>query len=185
MDDSRIVELYWERNEDAITATGEKYGKYCHKVAFNILANDEDSNECVNDTYLAAWNSMPTNRPTLLGAYLASIIRNLALDLYRKNHAKRRGEGQVDVALDELTEVIGNSSTQDAVESKLLAEAINSFLASEKVESRVIFVRRYFYMDSLDTIGERMGISEGKIKSSLFRTRARLREYLVKEGYMA
>lgn len=183
MEDSKIVDLYWERNESAIALTGEKYGNYLMKIAQNVLINEEDTDECVNDTYLSAWNSMPTNRPTLLGAYLSSITRNLALDKYRHSHAKRRGEGQVDIALDELLEVAGNKSTEDEVEGRMLASAINGFLGQLNKETRVIFVRRYFYLDSIEDIGKLLKISEGKVKTTLFRTRKKLGEYLEKEGY--
>lgn len=183
MEDSKIVDLYWERNERAIALTGEKYGNYLMKIARNVLINEEDTDECVNDTYLSAWNSMPTNRPTLLGAYLSSITRNLALDKYRHSHAKRRGEGQVDIALDELLEVAGNKSTEDEVEGRMLASAINGFLGQLNKETRVIFVRRYFYLDSIEDIGKLLKISEGKVKTTLFRTRKKLGEYLEKEGY--
>lgn len=183
MEDSRIVELYWARNEEALTVTAGKYGNYCHKIAYNILFSEEDSQECVNDTYLSAWNSMPTARPTLLGAFLASITRNLALDKYRHDHAKRRGDGTVEIALDELLEVAGGGSTEEEVDKNLLVSALNEFLKELNKETRVIFVKRYFYLDTIEAIGKELGLTEGKVKTTLFRTRQKLKDYLGKEGF--
>lgn len=183
MEDSQIVDLYWNRDESAISVTATKYGAYCRKIAMNILYNIEDSEECVNDTYLAAWDSMPENRPALLGSFLASITRNLSLDKYRRSHSKKRGEGQIDVVFDELLEVAAGSSVEDEAEAKRLSEAMNRFVVSLKDESRFIFVRRYFYADSLENIAKVLEITEPKVKSNLFRTRNKLREFLTGEGF--
>lgn len=183
MQDHEIVALYWDRNEDAIGQTNTKYGAYCRKIAMNIVANHEDSEECVNDTYLSAWNSMPTQRPSLLAPFLAAIIRNHALDLYRKNHSQKRGAGEVPLALDELIEVAGNSTTEETVDLKLLSAHINGFLAELEETNRKIFVRRYFYVDPLSDIAKAYGMSESGVKSQLFRLRQKLKDYLGKEGY--
>lgn len=183
MEDSKIVDLYWERNEAALSETAAKYGNYCHKIAMNVLNSEDDSDECVNDTYLAAWNSMPESRPTLLGSFLAAIVRNLSLDKYRKNHSQKRGDGQMPLVLDELLEVAGQSNTESEVDSMLLSESINNFLKSLNEETRFIFLRRYFFADSLEEIASTLKISEGKIKTVLFRTRNKLKDYLMKEGY--
>ncbi len=183
MQDSQIVDLYWARSEDAITQTNIRYGSYCRKVAMNIVANREDSEECVNDTYMSAWNSMPQERPRLLAPFLAAICRNHALDLYRKNHSKKRGEGEVPVALDELSEVASSSLTEDQVDLSILTSCINDFLAGLEPSSRKVFVRRYFYADPLSDIASAYGMSESGVKSLLFRQRGKLKEFLEKEGY--
>ena len=177
MQDREIVELYWARSENAINETNVKYGRYCRKIAMNIVANDEDSEECVSDTYLSAWNSMPTERPDLLAPYLAAIVRNHALTVYRKAHSKKRGAGQTALALDELFEV-ADSSTMS-----LLSGHINSFLGSLDQNERIAFVRRYFYVDPLSAIADGLSMSESGVKSLLFRLRGRLKSYLLKEGY--
>lgn len=183
MQDNEIVDLYWARSENAIAQTNVKYGSYCRKIAMNIVANNEDSEECVNDTYMSAWNSMPEERPNLLAPFLAAITRNHALDLYRKSHSQKRGAGEVPLALDELLEVAGSSSTEDQVDLSLLTGHINSFLAGLETDNRKIFVRRYFYVDPLADIAAALGMSESGVKSQLFRTRQKLKEFLEKEGY--
>ncbi|MCR5651775.1 MAG: sigma-70 family RNA polymerase sigma factor [Lachnospiraceae bacterium] len=183
MQDKEIVDLYWARSEEAVSETDKAYGRYCRKIAFNIVANDEDTEECVNDTWLSAWNSMPEERPDLLGPYLAAIVRNHALTLYRKIHSKKRGAGQTALALDELLEVAGSSSTEDMVDMSLLSGHINSFLAGLDKNDRIIFVRRYFYVDPLSSIADAMEMSESAVKSLLFRLRQKMKTYLLKEGY--
>lgn len=183
MQDHEIVDLYWARNQDAITQTDVKYGSYCRKIAMNIVMNAEDSEECINDTYLSAWDTMPTERPQLLGSYLATIIRNHALTLYRKTHSQKRGAGQTALALDELLEVAGSSSTEDEVDTSLLSENINRFLSELDTKDRIVFVRRYFYIDPLSDIADRLSMSESAIKSLLFRLREKLKAHLMQEGY--
>ena len=183
MHDHEIVSLYWARSENAISETRIKYGRYCHKIAMNIVANTEDSEECVNDTYYSAWNSMPEERPDLLAPYLAAITRNHAISLYRKSHSQKRGAGNTELALDELVEVAGGSSTEDEVDHKLLSQHINGFLESLDKNARIIFVRRYFYVDSLADIAGHMNMSESAVKSLLFRLRQKLKDDLIKKGY--
>ncbi|MCR5594327.1 MAG: sigma-70 family RNA polymerase sigma factor [Lachnospiraceae bacterium] len=183
MQDYEIVDLYWARSENAITQTNVKYGSYCRKIAMNIVADNEDSEECINDTYLSAWNSMPEERPDMLAPYLAAIIRNHALTLYRKKHSQKRGAGQTALALDELFEVAGNSSTEDIVDMSLLSSHINGFLSGLKADDRIVFVRRYFYVDSLADIAAELSMSESAVKSLLFRLRQKLKDHLVQEGY--
>lgn len=183
MQDHEIVALYWERSENAITETNSKYGAYCRKIARNIVSTEEDSEECINDTYLSAWNSMPEERPSLLGPYLAAIVRNHALTLYRKLHSIKRGSGQTALALDELTEVAGTSSTEDIVDLNLLSGHINGFLAGLSTNDRIVFVRRYFYVDSLSEIADELSMSESAVKSLLFRLRQKLKNCLMQEGY--
>lgn len=181
--DHEIVDLYWARNENAIKETNVKYGGYCRTIAMNIVANAEDSEECINDTYLSAWNTMPEERPQMLAPYLAAIVRNHALTLYRKAHSIKRGAGQTALALDELCEVADSSSTEEMADMSLLSEHINKFLAGLGSNDRIIFVRRYFYVDALSDIAEKLSMSESAVKSQLFRTRQKLKSYLIQEGY--
>ncbi len=181
--DSQIVDLYWARSENAISETNIAYGRYCRKIAMNIVANEEDSEECVSDTYYSAWNSMPEDRPQMLAPYLGAITRNHAITIYRKTHSQKRGAGNTALALDELTEVAGSSSTEEAVDLKLLSEHINGFLGSLSKNDRIVFVKRYFYVEPLSDIASSLSISESAVKSLLFRLRGKLREFLTKEGY--
>ncbi|MCR5108316.1 MAG: sigma-70 family RNA polymerase sigma factor [Lachnospiraceae bacterium] len=181
--DNEIVDLYWARNESAITQTNLKYGSYCRKIAMNIVADIEDTEECINDTYLSAWNTMPTERPSLLAPFLASIIRNHSITLYRKKHSIKRGAGQTALVLDELFEVASSSTTEDMVDMSLLSGHINGFLSGLSADDRIIFVRRYFYVDSLKDIADRFTMSEPAVKSLLFRLRQKLKNHLLKEGY--
>lgn len=183
MEDTDIIDLYWQRDEQAITHTQQKYGNYCTKIANNILYDREDSLECVNDTWLKAWNAMPDERPNLLQAFLGAITRNLSLDRYRKNHASKRGNGETEMIFDEIRDCLTTEGPEKHLESDLLTEHINSFLKKMEKESRIIFVRRYWYMDPVKEIANRYRISESKVKSSLLRSRKKLSAYLVKEGY--
>lgn len=183
MQDNEIVDLYWARNEDAISQTDKKYGSYCRKIAMNIVQSTEDSEECVNDTYMSAWDSMPEERPNLLAPFLAAITRNHALDIYRKAHSQKRGAGEVPLALDELTDVAGSSSTEAEADLSILTQHINSFLESLEPAGRKVFVRRYFYVDSLADIANAYSMSESGVKSLLFRQRQKLKEFLEREGY--
>ena len=182
MDDKRIVELYWERSQAAIAHTQEKYGKYCHTIAYNILYSNEDAEECVNDTYLRAWSVMPPHRPDNLSGFLGRITRNLALDKYDRRRAAKRN-ANVELAYEELSECIpdsaGTLSESDAV---ILKDAINGFLESLPKNTRIIFMRRYWYLCSISEIAKGMSMSESNVKVSLMRTRRLFREYLEKEG---
>ncbi len=186
MEDSRIVELYWDRNEQAIAETEAKYGHYCLQISMNILDNHQDAEECVNDTYLRAWGAMPTERPTRLGAFLAKICRNLSLDRYKANHAAKREQSLFVVSLDELNECIpsGGFQTETDVEeeSRHIGRCLTAFLHRQRPEVREVFICRYFYAESVDAIAHRFGMTESKVKSMLHRTRAKLRKYLESEG---
>ncbi len=183
MEDEKIIDLYWDRDQSAIVKTEEKYGSYCHRIAWNILYNKEDSEECVNDTWMRAWNSMPTERPNILSAFLGAITRNLSLDRYRRQHAKKRGEGEVAFVFDELQDCLTIDGPEQQIDANLLVDALNHFLEKMEKENRIIFVRRYWYMDSIEAIAKRFSISESKVKSSLFRSRNKLRDYLQQEGF--
>ncbi len=183
MEDSAIVDLYWERSERAIDETDRKYGRYCGAIAFNILKNREDSDECVSDTYLKAWYAMPQERPTLLGAFLGKITRNLSLNKWRASRAQKRGGGEPAVLLEELEECAGTGTMpHEELDERETARMIDRFLQTLDRESRLFFVRRYFYADSIAYIANRFGASESKVKSNLMRTRTKLRRFLEKEG---
>lgn len=183
MNDSEIIELYFARDESAVAQTDLKYGKYCRYIAFNILHNDEDSEECVNDAYLRAWNSIPPKKPENIKTYIGKITRNLSLNKFGKLSSQKRGSGQVPMILDELSECIpGNESTENAVESTVITEIINRFLDGLPTETRKIFVRRYWYMSSVKEIANDYGFTQGKVTVTLFRTREKLKKALEKEG---
>ena len=184
MEDFEIVELYWDRNEDAIYYTDQKYNRYCNSIAYNILFNAEDSRECVNDTWLKAWDSMPPNRPENLATYLGKITRNLALNLYEKLTAMKRGGKQLDVPLEELSEVIGEeSNVSKYIDQKVLSDCINRFLKTLDKDTRKAFVRRSWYLDSVKDVARMFSLKENNVKVMLFRTREKLREFLIREGY--
>lgn len=185
MEDARIVDLYWQRDETAIKVTDEKYGKYLTKIAYNILSDREDSKECVNDTYFKAWDSMPPNKPDYLSLYLGKITRCLSIDKLRKRTSAKRNAGQYNLSLSELDECLsGGNVTEDAVDKKLLAAAIGKYLLTVSADARNSFIHRYYYMDSIKDIASYFLMSESKVKTLLFRTRLGLKEYLEKEGYM-
>lgn len=183
MDDHRIIKLYMERSEQAISETAQKYGRYCHYIAFNILHNDSDSEECVNDTYLRTWNSIPPKQPNRLQTFLGKITRNLALNRYEKQSAEKRGGGQVPIILDELGECIPSEAcTENIVDELVVKDVLNSFLDELPIEIRKIFVRRYWYMDSIKDIALEYGLSESNVSVTLFRTREKLKGLFEKEG---
>ena len=184
MKDQEIVSLYWNRNEDAIHQTQMKYGAYLSKVSYNILADFEDSKECVNDTYLAAWNSMPENRPNNLATYLGKITRQISIDVFRKRHREKRYASEYAVSLDELGDSFTNGVTpEQELDAKLLDEAINRFVSALPEMTQRAFVGRYYFFDSIKEIATYCGLTEGKVKVLLFRTRQKLKVYLNKEGF--
>ena len=184
MEDSMIVQLYWDRDETAVSHTERKYGNYLMKIANNILADWEDSVESVNDTYMAAWNSMPPQRPAVLSAYLGKLTRRISIDLFRKRTSQKRGGGEYALSLQELGECVsGGADPEKAVESKILAQAIAAFLESQPEQVRQVFIGRYYYMDPVKEIAGYCRISESKVKILLYRARQALREYLQKEGF--
>ena len=184
MEDDEILNLYWERVERAIEETEKKYGNYCFYVAMRILCSPEDSNEIVNDTMLAAWNSIPPHRPEILRTYLGKISRNLSLKRFRNLHAKKRGEGELPIALEEISESVSDGKEIiERLEAKELAEIIADFLRGEKSVDRQIFLYRYFYFESIENISKRSGYRKSRIKSILFRMRKRLGKRLAEEGY--
>ena len=184
MKDTEIVDLYWERNEVAIQQTQQKYGAYLSKVAFNILSDFEDSKECVNDTYLKAWNSMPPHKPSVLSTYLGKITRELSIDMFRKKNSTKRYASEYASSLDELCDSFSDGSTpEQSFDAKLLDDAINRFLRTLPDDARNTFIGRYYFFDSLKAVARYCGMSEAKVKSMLYRTRQSLKAYLVKEGF--
>ena len=183
MDDTQIVELYWARKESAIEETAAKYGSYCRSIAGNILNNPDDAEECVNDTWLDAWNSMPPHRPSVLSTFLGKLTRRISIDKWRHVNAKKRGDGQLPLILSELEDCISDgTSIEEETERKLLAEVIAAFVKSLPETEQKVFLCRYWYMDSVGSIATRFRFSESKVKSMLSRTREKLRVRLEKEG---
>ena len=184
MQDETIVELYWQRDESAIEATAKKYEGYLLKIAYNVLADTEDSKESVNDTYLAAWNSMPPHRPACLSAFLAKLTRRISIDIYRRKNRMKRKAGEYALSLYELSGVRAHEPhPQQSLDEKLLTEALNRFMETLGTEARAAFMGRYYFFDPLKEIARYMGVSEGKVKTLLHRTRLSLKEYLKKEGF--
>lgn len=182
MDDKRIVDLYWERNEDAIKETSLKYGRLCTYIANNILSNNEDSEECVNDTYLAVWNIIPKQRPNKFSVFISRITRNLALKKYEYISAAKRNPSAV-TSLEELGDCVsGKDSIESEIEKKHIQITINKFLWQQIEEKRNVFIRRYWYFDSIDSICQATGFSQSKVKSMLYEMRKKLRKYLESEG---
>ena len=181
--DERIIELYWLRNEAAITETSEKYGGYCRSIAYNILHDTEDAKECENDTYLDAWNNMPPNKPSVLSAFLGKITRRISIDLWRKKHAEKRGGGEMDLVLDELEDCIADKSDVEAViDQQETARIISEFLDGLSVTERSVFLRRYWYAMSVKDIARGLRLCESHVSVILHRTRRRFKEHLTKEG---
>ena len=183
MEDAQIVTLYWDRDERAIGETDKKYGKYLHTIAYNILADREDSQESVNDTYLAAWDSMPPHKPAVLSTYLGKITRRISIDCFRKRNAQKRGS-EYALSLEELGECVGQNTTEESVNVQALADAIGKYLETVSQEARRVFIGRYYYLDPVKEIARYCHITESKAKMLLLRTRQGLWEHLQKEGFV-
>ena len=182
MEDSKIVELFYERSEQAIIELSRKYDRLCKKIAKNILGNSLDAEECVNDAYLGVWNTIPPQNPNPLITYVCKIVRNTAVKKYHNNTAIKRN-AHYDVSLDELENCFCELNTaEDEYSLKLLSEEIDKFLDTLDKENRVIFIRRYWYADSVADIAKRLGYTEGKVKTVLFRMRKKLGEYIAGQG---
>lgn len=183
MEDRQIVDLYWQRSERAIDETARKYGRYCFAIAHNILGDSADAEETVNDTYLGAWNSMPTHRPALLSAYLGKLTRRYALKRREYFNAAKRGGGETALALEELSGCIPSSdSVQGRLEQAELSASIDRFVMSLPIPQRRVFLCRYWYLDSVSDIAVRFGYSQSKVKSMLHRSRKGLKKHLEREG---
>ena len=184
MDDKSIVDLYFSRNQDAITQTDKKYGRYCYSVAYNILTNKEDAEESVSDTYMTAWGAIPPHRPSVLSTFLGKITRHIAIDRWRGRSASKRGGGEVPLALEELKDcVAGMQNVEMDYERKEIVKAYVKFLDVLPITERRVFLCRYWYVESIETIADKFGFSQSKVKTMLHRTRAKLRKQLAEEGY--
>ena len=182
MEDGQIIDLYWNRDQRAIQETDGKYGKLLHGIAWNLLHSREDAEECVNDTYLRAWEAIPPTRPGAFRTWLGHITRNLSLDRWKRLRAEKRGGG-AELLLGELEECLPAPAGPEGIaEERELAAALSGFLQGLTREGRAIFLRRYWYGQSVAEVAAALGCGEGKVKSSLFRSRKALREYLEKEG---
>lgn len=184
MEDQGIIALFFDRSEQAIEETDKKYGGYCYSIAYNILSNREDSEESVSDTYLAAWNTIPPRRPNFLNAFLAKMTRRISIDRWRKLSAKKRGGGEIILALDELEECVDTHNVETELAKKELTRVLNAFLSSLQETERNVFLCRYWYLDSIQTISEVSGFSQSKVTSMLHRMRGKLRKTLSEEGYV-
>ena len=185
MDDKAILDLYWSRSEKAISETDDKYGAYCFTIANNILNNREDSEESVNDTYMAAWNSMPPKRPAILSAFLGKMTRYISLDHWKKRSRLKRGGGEMDLCLEELGECVsGQESTEDKLIRRETIDALNRFLDTLSETERKIFLCRYWYLEPVKDIAERFGFTPNRTTVMLRRTRQKLNACLAKEGLL-
>lgn len=181
IDDIRIIELYFERNEQAIKETDIKYGKLCHKLSYNVLNNRQDSEECVNTTYLEVWNRIPPTRPAKFKAYISIIVRDISIDKLRHLTAKKRSADMV-MALDELTEILPDERHAPGRNDEEIGKLLSIFLRKQKEEVQRVFVLKYFYFESNRAIEEKYGFTERKVTNMLARTRNKLKKYLIEEG---
>lgn len=185
MNDNGIIQLYWDRNDQAISVTSEKYGRYCKAIARNILNSEEDAEECVNDTYLNAWNSMPTHWPKQLSTFLGKITRNLSFNRYRRSHAEKRGGGEMAIVLNELADCVSDLDTPERIiDRQELAGAINSFVKGLPLRKRNIFVRRYWYAEPVSDIAKDCGMPQATVSKTLERTRKQLKAYLTERDFV-
>jgi RNA polymerase sigma-70 factor (ECF subfamily) len=185
LEDAQIIELYWQKNADAISETANKYGAYCFTVADNILHSAEDSEECVNDTWLHVWNAIPPQRPNVLRMFLAKITRNLSFNRFNARSAEKRGSGEIALVLDELSECLASEADVEAAyEAMELEQCIQRFVRSLSKRDRNVFVRRYFFTEPVASIAERYGLTANNIIVILSRTRKKLKLELSKEGYL-
>ena len=185
MEDADIVELYFRRDQQALAETEAKYGTYLNRISMNVLGDREDAAECVNDAYLGAWNAMPPTRPASLRAFLGKIARRLSLNRLRERLAERRGGGETARAIEELGELLPSGrDAQREAEARELTRTLNGFLRGLPARERAVFMRRYWFFDSLSEIARASGKTEAAVKSQLHRTREKLRDYLDKEGWL-
>ena len=184
MDDQAIIDLYWARAEQAVAETEKKYGTYCRTIAWNILRNRQDSEECVNDTWMRTWNSLPPHRPSVFSAYLGTITRNLSLTLLRSSLTKKRSPRGLELSYEELEEGVPDGcSVETQVDARELGRSIDRFLRSIPEKDRCMFLRRYWYMDTHREIAHRYHMTEGSVKAKLHKIRKLLKVYLEQEGF--
>ena len=185
MDDQSIVALYLDRSEQAIAETDRKYGAYCYSIAYHALANSEDAEESVSDTYMAAWNQLPPHRPSILATFLGKITRRISINRWKAKNTAKRGGGQITLTLEELDDCVdGKQNIERAYESHELVWAFNRFLETLPETERDVFLRRYWFFDPIADIAESFGFAQSKVTSMLYRTRGKLRKQLEKEGFL-
>ena len=186
MDDSQIMDLYWQRNEEAIQETDRKFGSYCFAIADNILHNAEDAKECVNDTWLKVWNAIPPQRPNNLRMFVAKIVRNLSFNRFNAHSAAKRGSGEILLVLDELSECLaGNSNVEHEYAAKELGQCIRGFIRTLPERDGNVFVRRCFYTEAVSEIAKRYALTENNVMVILSRTRKKLKTHLIEEGFFS
>lgn len=184
MNDKKLKELFFNRDEEALRQTDILYGSYCRYIAMNILKNEQDCEEAVNDAYIRLWDTVPPNEPQSIKAYLARVVKNTALDMARKRHADKRGGGEYALALEELTECTsGSGSPEDDIEGTILKESIERFLKKQKADARIIFIKRYWYFCSISEIANELGKTGSSVKVTLMRLRQALKKQLEQEGF--
>ena len=181
MDDLRIIELYFERDEQAIKETDSKYGKLCHSIAYNILNNREDSEECVNDTYVGVWNAIPPTRPNNFMAFICKIVRNLSLKRLEFTKREKRS-ADIIISFEELAAVLPDERYAPNISDEDIGKIISEFLRNQKEDAKNVFIRKYYFFDSISEIAKRYSFTESKVKNMLFYTRNKLKDYLIKEG---
>lgn len=185
MEDEKIIDLFFERSQQAIVETDIKYGSMCMYIARNIICSEEDAEECVNDTYLGVWNSIPPTRPKVLSSYIAKITRNLAMKKITYANAQKRA-ANLTISLADMDSCFASpNGVANEVEYYELARCLERFLHEQNYESRNIFLRRYWFMDTVSDIAKRFRMSESNVKAQLYRTKIKLKKYLIKEGYLA
>ncbi len=185
MDDQSIVALYWDRSEQAIAETDRKYGAYCYSIAYHALANNEDAEESVSDTYMAAWNRLPPHRPSVLATFLGKITRRISINRWKAKSTAKRGGGQITLALEELDSCVdGTQDLEASSDARELSACLNRFLDSLPKAERDIFLRRYWFFDPIAAIAESYGFTQSKVTSMLHRMRGKLRKQLEKEGFV-
>lgn len=182
MTDEMIIDLFWNRSEQAIAETDRKYGAYCLRISFNILQNKEDAEECVSETYLKAWDAIPPERPRHFRAFLGKVVRNISLNLLKMHAAKKRGGDAVKIVSDELYECIPDNSLERELDYRIVLNCINGYLRNQSELRANIFIRRYWYVDTIPAISDRFKMNENTVSSILLRMRKELKELLIKEG---
>ena len=181
MDDLKIIELYFGRDEQAIKETDSKYGKLCHSIAYNILNNREDSEECVNDTYVGVWNAIPPTRPNNFMAFICKIARNLSLKRLEFTKREKRS-ADIIISFEELVAVLPDERYAPNISDEDIGKVISEFLRNQKEDAKNVFIRKYYFFDSISEIAKRYSFTESKVKNMLFYTRNKLKDYLIKEG---
>lgn len=185
MEDAGIVQLYWDRSERAVTETDAKYGPYCYSIAYNALGNAEDAEETVSDTYMAAWNKLPPHRPMVLKTFLGKITRCISINRWSARNAHKRGGGEVPLTLDELVDCAdGKQDVERLCESIEMIESFNAFLDALPEQQRNVFLRRYWFFEPIAEIAQTYGFTQSKVTAMLHRTRGKLKNHLIKEGYL-